>query len=110
MKITIEIDGATVPPFPNVQPAAGISSTMTPAVPAAQITTTSDTTGLSDLLAKAAQLGAQSAGPGPALPGAPTGAGPVVASVGGAWPRASAPSASAGSPPPYVFDPKGGFK
>jgi hypothetical protein len=109
MKITIEIDGANVSTVPSVQPAAGVSGSVTPAVPAAQTTAASVPTSPADLLAKAAQLGAQNAGPGPVLPGTQTGMGPV-ASVGAAWPQVSAASASAGSPPPHVFDLKGGCK
>jgi hypothetical protein len=113
MKITIETDGATVQtvqPVQPVQPAAEVSGAAGAAPSQAGVPATGGGVSLSDLLAKAASLGAQNAGPAPSPNDAAMGPAPIAASVGGAPPEASMLTASAGSPPPHVYGSTGGCK
>ena len=108
MKITIETGEPA--PVPSVQPAAEVSSAAG-AVPA-QTGAPAAGSGfsLSDMLVRAASLGAINAGPAPSLSGAAIGPAPIAASIGGASPEESILTSSAGAPPPHVYGSKGGCK
>lgn len=100
MKITIENGVATVL---TVQPSAEVSS-VAGAVPAPTSAAASNSGfSLSDLLARAASLGAINAGAAPSLAGAAIGPAPIAASIGATSPGASMITSSAGAPGPHAF-------
>jgi hypothetical protein len=113
MKITIETDGApvqTIQAPAEVSGATGAAPSAGAAPSLAAAPAGGGGTSLADLLAKAASMGAINAGPAPSLNSGGSGPAPIANSIGGAAPEASILTASAGSPPPHVYDPKGGCK
>jgi hypothetical protein len=105
VKITIEIDGSTVPSVQQAAEGSGAAQARGATAPAAD-----NGVSLSALLEKAAALGAENAGAGPSLSGPSTGPEPVASSVGGAQSASSLIATSAGSPPPHVYESQGGCK
>jgi hypothetical protein len=110
MKITIETDSPSVQ---TGQPAMQVSSPPAgapAAPPQADVPALGGGISLSDLLAKAASLGAQNAGPAPVLSSVTMGSAPISASVGGGQSAASMTTSSAGAPPSHVYGSQGGCK
>ena len=107
MKITIEIDGSNVQTYQSaaqqISSGTGGSDTSAAQAPAAAASGS-----LSDIFQRAAAVGALNAGPAPSSSQVPSGAGPVITSVGGAESDAVSSASSAGAPPDHVFGGSGG--